>query len=634
MGIARDDPARLKKLLATLPARPGVYLMRNAGGEIIYVGKSRSLKNRVRSYFAGKRRDPKTAALVDAVADIEFIVTETEVEALILENNLIKRHRPRYNVMLKDSKTHPYLRVTMGEPFPRLEKVRRVVFGDGHAYFGPFPDEGGLKRIVDLLSRTLRLCEGKKVLRPEWPAAKACLRYHLGYCQGACIGAVRPEEYRKTAEQAVEILSGRVPLDLAALRAQMNELAAAYRYEEAAELRDTIMALESFFQAQKVELSHPVDRDLWGVAESPDRLVVSVFFVRGGKLLGHRVIEAEREPGAAVRSLLGHLMMQFYEQNLIPPRILVTPPPAPLAPLQECLAGRCGHAVRFGTARRGPLHRLLRMASDNAREVLRNIKSPGPARVAEGVIDLERRLNLPRLPMRIECIDISHLQGADPVASLVVAINGEPRRSEYRLFHIKGVAGIDDPAAIAEVTRRRFARQLREDGPLADLLIVDGGLAQARAAQSELTTLGVERPIFGLAKREEVLVPPEGEPIRLPHTSPALRVLVRLRNEAHRFANTFRARTSARRVMRSALLNLPGVGPRTLQKILTEFGSLERASQTTPEELARRAGLSARLAALVHASLQPRPPRPADAGPEHAPTPGARPTRSDDETGD
>lgn len=608
MGKSRLEPDRLKRLLASLPARPGVYLMRNGAGEIIYVGKSRSLKNRVRSYFTGKRRDAKTRFLVAAIADIEFIVTGTEVEALILENNLIKRHQPHYNVMLKDSKTHPYLRVTLSEPFPRIEKVRRVSFRDGNAYFGPFPDEGGLKRIIDLLSRTLRLCAGTRVLRPDRPEKKACLRHHLGQCMGACIGAVTPEEYRKAADRAVEILSGRQLPDLEGMRRRMAELAAEFRFEEAADLRDTVGALESFFQAQKVELVKPVDRDLWGLAESTDRLVASVFFVRGGKLLGNRTIEAEREPGASPRTLLGSLMMRFYERNLIPPRILTAQPPSPMAPLQEFLAGLCKHPVRFGTARRGPFRKLLRMAGDNALEILRNLKSTGPERVAEGVLDLERRLALPRLPFRIECIDISHLQGADPVASLVVSVNGEPRRGEYRLFHIKEVTGIDDPASIAEVTRRRFARQVRENQPLADLLVVDGGITQARAARAELDALGVDRPVFGLAKREELLVPPVGEPVRLPLVSPAMRVLVRLRNEAHRFANTFQKKTHSRRVMRSALLTLPGVGPRTLQKILAAFGSAEKAAQATPEELATRAGIPLKTATLVVASLQPRIP--------------------------
>ncbi|OIP31506.1 excinuclease ABC subunit C [bacterium CG2_30_54_10] len=606
MGTTCLDSARLKRLLANIPALPGVYLMRDTGSTIIYIGKSRTLKNRVKSYFSGKHRDRKTEFLVAAIADIEFIVTDTEIEALILENNLIKRHRPRYNIQLKDSKTHPYLRVTLKDRFPRIEKVRHVSFKDGNAYFGPFPDEGGLNRIIDLLSRTLRLCVGGRVLKPGKPANKACLRFHLGQCQGACIGAVSAEEYRKAADKAVEILSGREYPDLNSMREKMGRLSEEFRFEEAAEMRDTVGALESFFLSQKVEVFKQVDRDLWGIAESPDRLVASVFFVRGGKLLGNRTIDAEKEPGASVRTLMGSLMQRFYERNLIPPRILLTQPPVPLLPLEEFLGRICGHPVKFGTASRGPFRRLLKMAGENATEVLKNLKSTGSDRVSDGVLDLERRLSLPRLPMRIECIDISHIQGVDTVASLVVAVNGEPRRSEYRLFHIKGVVGIDDPASIAEVSRRRFSRVLREGGPLADLLVVDGGIAQARAARAELDLLKLDRLVYGLAKREELMVPPVGEPIRLPIVSPGMRVLIRLRNEAHRFANTFQNKTHSRKVMRSALLNLPGVGMRTLQKLIETFGSIEKAARATAQELSTKAGIPAKVGELIHASLFPQ----------------------------
>jgi excinuclease ABC subunit C len=601
-------PEDLSLLLAHIPTKPGVYQMFDPAGTVIYVGKSRCLKNRVRSYFSGKLRDGKTAALVRSVVRLETIVTTNEVEALVLENNLIKRHRPRYNVMLKDSKTHPYLVVTLSEPFPRLLKVRRVKFRDGNRYFGPFPNESGLRFIIDMVSRSGRLCVCKNPVVPEKKMQRSCFRHQLGLCLGPCVNENIAAEYRKNAEQVVEFLAGHAPPDFSKLDARMKELSDEFRFEEAAELRDTIAALKTFFAAQKVEFVSPYDRDLWGVAESPDLLAVSVFFLRAGKLLGNRTIDVEREPGLSLEETLGNVMIRFYEHNLIPKIILSTHKPKPLEALRTYLAQKCGFRVRIGKPVRPELKRLLRMADENAAELLRNLKSPTEERVSEAVIDLERRLNLPRLPLRIECVDISHLQGVDPVASLVVAVNGAPKRSEYRRFHIKTVEGIDDPRSIAEIARRRFSRLLEENRPLPDLFLVDGGITQARAAAAELALLGVDRPVWGLAKREELLVPPNGEPCRLPITSPAMRMLIKLRNEAHRFANQFRKSLQSKRMVRSALLNIPGVGPKTVQKILQACGSLDAAATRSADELARVAAIPGPIARLVLAYLgAPRP---------------------------
>ena len=598
----------LRQQIRLIPAKPGVYLMRDRTGTVIYVGKSRRLDRRVRSYFARTPDNPKIGALVVAVTAIEFIVTATEVEALILENNLIKRYKPRYNTMLKDSKTHPYLCVSLADLFPRLTKVRHVRFGDGNKYFGPFPSEGDLRHIIELLSRAYRLCQGKNRLNPDGPPQKACLHYHLHGCLGACIGKVSPQEYRRNVDQVVAILEGRTQPDYAGLEAHMQELAAAFRYEEAGELRNTIHALKTYFAVQNVEVLRKVESDIWGVAESVDIIAFSVFFVRAGKLLGHRTIEAHREPGAKLPEILGSLMMRFYDVNLIPGVLLSRQPPAPLAGLREYFQTRAGRTVRFAQPKRGAMRRLLAMADENALEVLRNLKSGENERVAENVLDLERRLHLPRLPHRIECVDISHTQGTDPVASLVVFVNGKPQRSEYRMFHIKSFSGIDDPRAIGEVTRRRFQRVITEGGALCDLFLVDGGIAQARAAAREMAELQVDRPVWGLAKREEILVPPHGEQIQLPSRSPGLRLVVALRNEAHRFANRFRKRLASTRVLRSSLLSLPGVGPKTIERVIAAFGSTMRAGQHPPEEIARRAHIPLPIARIIAASLADSPP--------------------------
>jgi len=594
----------LRRTLSQIPMKPGVYLMRNAAGEIIYVGKSRRLKNRVTSYFMGKQHDNKTQMLVHAIESIEFIVTTGEIEALILENNLIKRHHPRYNVRLKDSKTHPYIMVTVKESFPRILKVRKVSFKDGNLYFGPFPDEYGLKRIIQLMTRIHGLCSAKIPLNPEKPAKRPCLRFNLRLCKGACIGAVSPEDYRKGVETAVEILSGKMKPDFDSMRTKMAQLSSEFRFEEAAELRDTISAFESFFAAQKVEFTKPVDGDLWGIADSPDRLIASIFFIRGGKLLGNRTIEVEREPGAGTSRLLGSIMTRFYDTNLIPPKIFTSIPPQPLDSLKEFLAKLSDRQVRIGIPVRGAFKRLLKNADENAVEMMKNLKAGDHDRVAESVLDLEQRLALPKTPFRVECMDISHIQGVDPVASLTVAINGEPRKGEYRLFHIKTVEGIDDPAAIGEVTKRRFSRLINEGKPLCDLLIVDGGITQARSAKFQLDVLKATVPVWGLAKREETLVPPHGDPVKLPVNCPAMRLLIRLRDEAHRFANSFQKKVHAKRVMRSALLSLPGVGIRTLQKVIGAFGSVDRAAQVMPEEISEKAGIPQKTAELIHASIQ------------------------------
>lgn len=594
---------KLEKILALMPSKPGVYLMKNQAGEIIYIGKSRSLKKRVKSYFNRQHDSLKTSVLVSAIEDIEFIVTGNEVEALILENNLIKKHKPRYNILLKDSKTHPYIRVTLNDPFPRLEKVRKVIFRDGNLYFGPFPNEYDLTRIVDLLSRNFRLCTVKRKITPK-QGARPCLKYHLGICQGVCQGEISPEEYAVSVNKAVDVLSGRVAPDFTGLERQLKELVDHYRYEEAAEVRDTLTALVRFFASQQVEFLKPVNLDFWGMSEASDRVVFSVFFVRGGKMLGNRIIDTGLSAGFPRSELLAQVMTRFYDANLIPASVYCREEPDGCDSLLAVLSERSGKRVSFHKPRRGQFLRLLEMADANALEVLRNIKSDGQERTDEAVIDLQKQLDLRRAPLRVECVDISHIQGTDPVASLVVFKNACPRKSEYRLYHIKTAKGGDDPASIGEVTRRRFSRLLHEQAELPDLYIVDGGIAQVRSALRELEQLELDIEIFGLAKREETLVRADGSEFKLPFSSSGMKMIIKLRNEAHRFANTFQKKTHSKRVLKSALLNLPGVGPATIRKALWEFGSTANLARSSAEELQQRCQIPLKTAEIIIASLK------------------------------
>ncbi|MBF0544451.1 MAG: excinuclease ABC subunit UvrC [Candidatus Riflebacteria bacterium] len=599
--IEKED---LKLFLAHLPGKPGVYIMQDSNDQIIYVGKSKHLKKRVSSYFKVNKRNDKTSRLVFLIKKIDFIVTNNEIEALILENNLIKKHKPRFNVQLKDSKTHPYLVVTLKEDFPRILKVRKIFYGDGNRYFGPFPDESGLRFILEILGKSFKLCTCNSPIDSKKNRNRPCLKYSLGLCKGPCLGVITKEEYSNFVKGALGFLSGKRNPDTEAMKKRMAELSSHFRFEEAAEMRDTIFAIESFFTKQKVEMPKPFNNDFWGISESSDHLVASVFFVRGGKLLGNRVIHVERTSGNSSEEIFGDIFFQFYEKNLIPKTIFAAKKPKPFEAILSFLKSKSGKNVRIGNLKSGARKRLLDLAQENAVEVLRNIKSEEQPRVAEGIIELEKSLELKKTPWRIECIDISHLQGTDCVASLVVFFNGSPKKSEYRRFHIRDVSGIDDPASIREVLDRRLKRLLKEKSMLPDLIIVDGGAGQVSSAKKALDENGVDIPLFGLAKREEILHSVDHRQIKLPLASHSLKILVHLRDEAHRFANSFQSQTRSKRVIRSALLSLPGVGMKTIQKILSIFGSLQNVSKVSFQEFKEKTGIREKLAELIFNSIK------------------------------
>ncbi|MBR4569314.1 MAG: excinuclease ABC subunit UvrC [Candidatus Riflebacteria bacterium] len=591
---------KIEKKLALLPMNPGVYLMKNSVGTVIYVGKSRCLKKRVNSYFNRHHDSNKTNALVAAIDDFEYIITNTEVEALILENNLIKKHNPHYNILLKDNKTYPYIKVTMKDRFPRLEKVRKVAYRDGNLYYGPFPSGYDLSRIIDMLSRTFRLCTSKKAVGNDGKKKRPCLNYHLGLCQGVCQGNISPEEYAVSVNKTVDVLSGKVPPDFTGLEKQLKELSAKFLFEEAAELRDTLTALRKFFESQKVEFLKPIDIDFWGIAEAGLRVIFSVFSIRGGKLLGNRIIDFERYDDMSLAEALTEVINRHYDIDLIPAFLYSSLMPDGDDSLLEMLSAKADRKVSFHVPQKGQFLTLLEMANNNAREFLRNSETQGKERIDDSVIDLQTRLGLKKPPIHIECTDIAHIQGVDPVASVVVCENGKPKKSEYRLFHIKEAMGGDDPASIGEIVRRRFSRLLAEQRPLPDLFIVDGGITQLHSAMHELELLGIhDQQIMGLAKKEELLVQTDGREIKLPFSSPGMRVIIKLRNEAHRFCHTFQSKTHTQRTLRSSLLNLPGVGPVILKKLILEFGSIEKVVKATAEEIVERCHIPLKTAELI-----------------------------------
>ena len=591
---------KIEKKLALLPMNPGVYLMKNSVGTVIYVGKSRCLKKRVNSYFNRHHDSNKTNALVAAIDDFEYIITNTEVEALILENNLIKKHNPHYNILLKDNKTYPYIKVTMKDRFPRLEKVRKVAYRDGNLYYGPFPSGYDLSRIIDMLSRTYRLCTSKKPVGVNGKKTRPCLNYHLGLCQGVCQGNIKPEEYAVSINKTIDVLSGRVQPDFTGLEKQLKELSAKFLFEEAAEVRDTLTALKKFFESQKVEFLKPIDIDFWGIAEAGLRVIFSVFSIRGGKLLGNRIIDFERYDDMSLAEALTEVINRHYDIDLIPTFLYSSLMPDGDDSLLEMLTSKADHKVSFHVPQKGQFLTLLEMANNNAREYLRNSEAKGKERIDDSVIDLQTRLGLKIPPIHIECTDIAHIQGVDPVASVVVCENGKLKKSEYRLFHIKEAMGGDDPASIGEIVRRRFSRLLAEQRPLPDLFIVDGGITQLHSAMHELELLGIhDQQIMGLAKKEELLVQTDGREVKLPFSSPGMRVIIKLRNEAHRFCHTFQSKTHTQRTLRSSLLNLPGVGPVILKKLILEFGSIENVVKATAEEIVERCHIPLKTAELI-----------------------------------
>lgn len=597
---AQPEPmVTLEDKIANVPTSSGVYQYKNDRGDVIYVGKAKNLRNRVRSYFQkGRPVDAKTKALVRHIVDVDIIVVDSEVEALILENTLIKKLKPKYNILLKDDKSYPYIRVT-NEPFPRIFLTRRVV-RDGSKYFGPYTDTGYARYLLKMLRTLFPIRSCDLVINDETIARgkmKVCLDFHIKKCEGPCEGRVSQDAYTAMIKQAVQVLGGKTKLVEREMEAEMERLAEEFRFEEAAFVRNRYHALKEYESRQKVVSTDPIDRDIMAVAHQDDDACSVIFKVRDGKLVGKQHFYLANAGGKAEEELLQSTFERFYLESDDVPREVVLPVElAEQETLEQWLAGKRGSKVDVVVPKIGDKLKLVKMVAANAQFLLKELEIQRLKRddaVPRTVLALERDLRLKKAPRRIECFDNSHFQGSETVSSMVVFVDGRPKKSEYRKYKIQTVEGIDDFKSMQEVVRRRYKRMVEEKSEQPDLIIVDGGKGQLSHAVEILQDLGLYEkiPIIGLAKRlEEVFFPGQSEALMLPKSSSSLRLLQQVRDEAHRFAITFHRSLRDKRTLHTELTEIPGIGEKTAQKLLIRFGSVEGLRQADDDEVEKAVG--------------------------------------------
>ncbi|MFQ5812226.1 MAG: excinuclease ABC subunit UvrC [Anaerolineae bacterium] len=622
------DQLLLKDKLQTIPTKPGVYLMKDERGQVIYVGKSVNLKNRVRSYFqASASHSLKLHRLIYRIADFDFIVTDSEIEALILECNLIKEHRPRYNIRLKDDKRYPYIKITWQEDYPRVIVTRRME-RDGARYFGPLTAVWAVRQTLDMLRRLFPYLTCKRQITGQ--DTRACLYYHIGRCAGPCIGAISKEEYRALIKRICLFLEGKAEEIVADLQTQMTSAAEALDFERAAALRDQIEAVERVTKQQKIVLAVGKDQDVIALAREDGDACVQVFFIRQGKLIGREyfVLDGTAEEDEA--QIVASFVKQFYDEAAYVPTKIILPTNVEEARIIEAwLRSKRGRKVRLHVPKRGRERELVQMAAENAAETLASLRAQwllDEGRSVEALAQLQEHLGLEEAPTRIEGYDISNIQGTAATGSMVVFVKGVPRKSDYRRFRIRTVEGADDYAMMQEVLGRRFKRALegRVEGSsklkaqsskfkeadvwtiLPDLIIIDGGKGQLNAALEVLEEYGLkdEVPAAGLTKkREEIFLPGRSELLVLPRDSQGLYLLQRIRDEAHRFAISYHRKLRAKKSLASILEEIPGIGPKRRQALLKHFGSIEAIRAASVEELAAVKGMTRKAAEAVRENL-------------------------------
>lgn len=588
----------LERKLASLPAQPGVYIHKDADGTIIYVGKACNLKNRVKAYFTeGRYADAKTIALRKRIADFDVIVTDTEPEALILENTLIKEHKPRYNVLLKDDKSYPYIRITR-EEFPQVFKTRRVV-RDGSKYFGPYTDGTYLYYLLKTLRSVfpIRTCDlpltVESVARGRF---KVCLEYHIKKCDGPCEGFISRLQYNEYIKQAQQILSGRTRDLERQMEQRMSLLADELKFEDAAVVRHRLDKLREYAIKQKVVDEDGTDRDVFAFARMGTRACTVVFIVRDGRLIGKRHFFAGTTADQTDAELVDATVERWYlDAESVPDEVLLPVELPDEDVVSAFLTGKKGRRVEILVPHIGNKKKLVGMAETNADYLLRELimqQAQKDQAIPHAILSLQRDLRLHSIPHRIECFDNSHIQGTEYVSSMVVFINGKPKKSEYRKYKLRNVDGNDDFAAMQEVIHRRYSHT--EDGqPLPDLVIIDGGKGQLSRAVETLKTLGLEGKftVVGIAKKlEDIFFPGEADPVILPKTSGSLRLLQQARDEAHRFAITYHRQLRSQRTLQTELTAIKGVGERTAERLLVALGSVARIRLASEQEIADHVG--------------------------------------------
>ncbi len=589
--------------LAHLPDSPGVYLWKDAAGLVLYVGKAKSLRSRVRSYFGSDHETSvKTQHLVRLIRDVETIVVPSEAHALILENNLIKEYRPRFNIALRDDKSYPYIKVTLNEPYPRVFVTRRFV-SDGARYFGPYTDVGAMRRALHVVKRIFTVRSCRYDMPAEMPE-RACLDWHIGRCKAPCIGLQSLNDYRAMIGDVVHFLDGKPDEVTRRVREMMEAAAERLDFERAAELRDALLKLETIEEPTVVMQVEGGDRDVVGFARDGDDACVSILRIRDGKLLArdHRYLaNAEGEQDDAI--LVAYLLQHYQHQAERAREVLLPFELREFDVVQAALP-----ASRLLVPQRGAKRELMDLAMQNARHLLEEMKlttDESDERATDPVYDLQRELGLAVVPRSFVCFDISHAQGRDTVASMVWFENGRPKRAEYRKFKVEGEWGNDDFASMNEVVTRYFSRRVAEALPLPDLCVIDGGKGQLHAAQDALAAIGLgSLALASLAKKdEEVFLPGRSESLRLSRRSPGLRLLQMARDEAHRFAVTFQRARRAKRTVTSQLLEIPGVGPSRRRALLKVFGSVQGVRDADLAAIAAVPGFSTALAMRVLTGL-------------------------------
>ena len=612
MASPSTVPEKLRKQMAALPAKPGVYIMRNASGEVIYVGKAARLKDRVRSYFGSPRGlEPKTFALRQQIEDFEYIVTGNAGEALILEATLIKRHQPFFNIRLKDDKRYPYLKVDVQNPWPRVYITRRIE-KDGARYFGPYASAGSVRETLDLVKKLFpwRSCT-KEITGRD---ARPCLDYYIKRCIAPCTSYCTPEEYREVIDQVLLFLEGKSDDVMRRLREQMELASESLQFERAAMIRDQLKSIERTVERQMISTTREEDADIFGLHIDKDQACVQVFFVRGTHMIGRDNFVLEGASDEIPPTVLSNFLLQYYEGAQYIPRLVCVPGDVEdRETLEELLTEKRGSRVEIRVPERGEKRRLVDLANDNAREALDMLRVKWMAdasRTEQALEQLQEELSLPTIPHRIECYDNSNIQGTSAVSSMVVFEDGKPAASQYRRFKVKTVEGADDFATMQEVLRRRFKRAAvvqdaesadEDRWALPDLVIIDGGKGQLSAARQVMQELGVHAiPTVGLAKRfEELFIPDEDDPIALPRGSEALFLVQRIRDEAHRFAITYHRQLRGKTAIKSALDTIPGIGPKRKKALLRKFGSVKGIREADVEEIAATVGFTRALAERV-----------------------------------